>query len=186
VSGKQESQDLCFLPGGDLRGFLDRELGPGRPGPIVDVTGRELGRHNGLHGLTVGQRRGLGLSAPSPLYVLSVDGGSNSVTVGTENELHRKEMFASGCRLHDLEGRTFRADAQVRSRHEPAPATITPMDGARLHIEFDTPQKALTPGQAVVLYRGDRVLGGGWIQSHALDPALTAHLDCSRTDRMRA
>lgn len=179
VANKAESQDLCFIPEGDLRGFLRARLGGQRPGEIVDRSGDAIGRHNGVHEFTVGQRRGLGLPAGRPLYVIGLDGEANRVLVGSREDLDSKELIAGGCRLHepDLRDGPFRAEAKIRSRHEPAPATVTPLGGSRLRVTFDEPQRAVTPGQAVVLYRGTVVLGGGWIEAGSLDPAFMSYLD---------
>lgn len=188
VAGKAESQDLCFIPGGDTKAYLREKLGEGRPGAIVDSGGRLLGRHGGIHGFTVGQRRGLGVSGARALYVLAVDSGSHRVVVGGAEELASSGFVASGCRLHDpaLWNAPFRAEARIRSRHAPAPATITPLAGARLDVHFDEPQRAVTPGQALVLYRGDLVLGGGWIERAGLDPDREPPVACAESCAERA
>ncbi len=179
VANKAESQDLCFVPGGDLRGFLRARLGGERPGEIVDRSGETVGRHNGVHEFTVGQRRGLGLTAGRPLYVIGLDGEANRVRVGSREDLDSKELIAGSCRLHEpgLRDGPFRAEAKIRSRHEPAPATVTPLGGGRLRVTFDEPQRAVTPGQAVVFYRGAVVLGGGAIEAGNLDPTFASYLD---------
>ena len=172
VSEKKESQEICFVPDGDYAGFIDRYLEaedstdrlPGN-GEIVDSTGRVIGRHEGIHRYTIGQRRGIGIADERPLYVLSLDANRNRVTVGSSEELLKTEFTAAGVNWISLDGPSepLRAEVRVRYRHTAAAATITPSEGARAHIIFDEPQRAITPGQATVFYRGDEVVGGGWI-----------------------
>jgi tRNA-specific 2-thiouridylase len=172
VAEKAESQEICFVPDGDYAGFIDRYLEaegaqdrlPGE-GEITNMRGEVLSRHDGIHRYTVGQRRGLGLSSERPLYVVSIDSARNRVVVGNEEELLRDEFTAVGVNwiADDAPAEALRAEVRVRYRHQPAPATITPRDEGRAHIRFDEPQRAITPGQATVFYRGDEVLGGGWI-----------------------
>jgi tRNA-specific 2-thiouridylase len=172
VSEKKESQEICFVPDGDYAGFIDRYLEvenaterlPGT-GEIVDSSGRVIGKHEGIHRYTVGQRRGIGISDARPLYVLSVDPNLNRVTVGSSEELLSSEFTAAGVNWIAFDNSTepVRAEVRVRYRHTAAPATITPRPDARAHIIFDEPQRAITPGQATVFYRGDEVIGGGWI-----------------------
>ena len=172
VSEKKESQEICFVPDGDYAGFIDRYLEveneterlPGS-GEIVDSNGRVIGKHEGIHRYTVGQRRGIGISDARPLYVLSVDPNLNRVTVGSSEELLSTEFTAAGVNwiAFDNPSEPVRADVRVRYRHMAAPATITPREDSRAHIIFDEPQRAITPGQATVFYRGDEVVGGGWI-----------------------
>ncbi len=173
VSEKAESQEICFVPDGDYAGFIDRYLAsegetarlPGA-GEIVDTNGQVVGEHGGVHRYTVGQRRGLGLSRPLPLYVVNVDAEHNRIVVGERDELLRGEFTAAGINWIAFDEPTapVRADVRVRYRHEAAPATIEPIgsDG-RVRVTFDEPQRAITPGQATVFYRGDEVVGGGWI-----------------------
>ena len=172
VADKRESQEICFVPDGDYAGFIDRYLeAEGRederpaPGEIVDAGGRVLGRHGGVHRYTTGQRRGLGLSRPLPLYVVRVEAERNRVVVGHEDELLASEFEAAGVNwvAFDEPAGPVRADVRVRYRHAEAPATITPLGGARARVRFDEPQRAVTPGQATVFYRGEEVVGGGWI-----------------------
>ncbi|MBI3450951.1 MAG: tRNA 2-thiouridine(34) synthase MnmA [Acidobacteria bacterium] len=188
VAGKAESQDLCFVPGGDTRAYLREALGSGAAGDVVDASGAVLGNHRGVHEFTVGQRRGLGIAASRPLYVLAVDGASNRVVVGGESELDAATLTASGCRLHDAThwAGPFRAEARIRSRHEGAPADVTPLGDGRMRVAFEKPQRAVTPGQAIVLYDGDRVLGGGWIDSRDLDSDRGRPVACAELHPERA
>jgi tRNA-uridine 2-sulfurtransferase len=172
VAEKKESQEICFVPDGDYAGFIDRYLEaenatdrlPGK-GEIVDASGRVVGEHEGIHRYTVGQRRGIGISDQRPLYVVSINADRNRVQVGSAEELLSDEFTAAGVNWIALENpaEPVRADVRVRYRHTAAPATITPLPDARARIVFDEPQRAITPGQATVFYRGDEVVGGGWI-----------------------
>jgi tRNA-specific 2-thiouridylase len=165
---RPESQDICFVPGGDYRNLLREE----RPaslaaGPIVDQQGRELGQHNGLPLYTIGQRRGLGVAGGKPLYVIGLDPQRNAVVVGPAEALERPSLRAS--RVTFVSGRQpggpFECEAQIRSHAAPVEAHVTPTGPGQLLVEFARPQRAVTPGQAVVLYQGDVVLGGGRIDS---------------------
>ena len=172
VSEKKESQEICFVPDGNYAGFIDRYLEaenaterlPGS-GEIVDTNGRVIGRHEGIHRYTVGQRRGIGIADERPLYVLSIDANGNRVTVGSSQELLGQQFTAAGVNwiAFDNPQQAVSADVRVRYRHTAAAATITPQQAGRVHIIFDEPQRAITPGQATVFYRGDEVIGGGWI-----------------------
>lgn len=188
VAGKGESQDLCFIPDGDLRAFLRREIREDRSGDMVDREGRILGRHAGVHQFTIGQRRGLGLAGRKPLYVISLDGPARRVVVGSREELFCRGLEVAGVRMHDrsLEGSPFRAEAKVRSRHVPAPCQVRIVKPGRARILFDDAQEAVTPGQAVVLYREELVLGGGVIESVELDPACDSSLHCGKELAARA
>jgi tRNA-uridine 2-sulfurtransferase len=172
VAEKRESQEICFVPDGDYAGFIDRYLEAGgreteRPagGEIVDTEGRVVGEHEGVHRFTVGQRRGIGVSRPLPLYVVRVEPETNRVVVGQDEELLSYEFNAAGVNwvAFDEPAEPFAADVRVRYRHKEAPATITPLGGGRARVRFDEPQRAVTPGQATVFYRGEEVVGGGWI-----------------------
>jgi tRNA-specific 2-thiouridylase len=172
VAEKSESQEICFVPDGNYAGFIDRyleatgsadrKLGTGE---IVDAHGAVVGHHAGIHRYTVGQRRGIGIAAPEPLYVISIDAPKNQVVVGSQDELLGREFTAAGINwvAFDKPDSPIRAEVRVRYRHTPAAATITPTQNNRVLVNFDEPQRAITPGQATVFYRGDEVVGGGWI-----------------------
>ena len=166
VADKPDSQEICFVPDGDYASFVAKqEPAVARAGAVVDERGTPLARHGGIHRFTVGQRKGLGVSAPAPLYVLKIDAQSGDVTVGPRASLERRTLTASGVNWMsvDAPGTWLLAAAQIRHRHHPAPGRVRALDGGRAEFEFDTPQPAVTPGQAVVFYDGDIVVGGGWI-----------------------
>ncbi len=172
VAEKQESQEICFVPDGDYAGFIDRYLEAEgavdripMEGDFIDSLGQTIGKHGGIHRYTIGQRRGIGIAAERPLYVTSIDVATNRVVVGSTDELLGGELTAMGVNWIALDGprEPVRAEVRVRYRHEAAPATITPLENGRARVRFDEPQRAITPGQATVFYRGDEVVGGGWI-----------------------
>lgn len=163
---KPDSQDICFVRDRDKNGFLRKELQVADdPGPIIDGTGRVLGTHQGLLGYTIGQREGLGLAVGTPLYVIGLDQPNNRLIVGSKTELLRGTLIAERVNWVSIAPpqAPIRAWAKIRSRHEPAAATIHPLRDGGARVEFDEPQPAITPGQAVVFYEGDLLLGGGWI-----------------------
>jgi tRNA-uridine 2-sulfurtransferase len=172
VAEKKESQEICFVPDGDYAGFIDRYLEaeneterlPGT-GQIVDTSGKVLGQHEGIQRYTIGQRRGLKISDEKPLYVVSIEAQKNQITVGSADDLQSLEFTAAGVNWIAFADpfEPVRADVRVRYRHTAAPATITPLPNNRVRVVFDEPQRAITPGQATVFYRGDEVAGGGWI-----------------------
>jgi tRNA-uridine 2-sulfurtransferase len=170
---KQESQEICFVPDGDYAGFIDRYLEhEGRTeeiptgGEIVNTKGASLGKHTGIHRYTIGQRRGLGIAHEKPLYVVQIERLKNQIIVGEKGELEQTEFFAKGVNWVAFETpvEPVRAEVKVRYRHEPALATIYALADARARIVFDEPQRAITPGQATIFYRGEEVVGGGWIE----------------------
>lgn len=173
VAEKAESQEICFVPDGNYAGFIDRYLAAeGRDtetpkaGEIVNTRGEVLGEHQGIHRYTVGQRRGIGLAHERPLYVVQIDAARNRVVVGEGDELLGRELMAAGVNwiAFDEPLEAVRAEVRVRYRHEAAPALIEPQaQQGRVRVVFDEPQRAITPGQATVFYRGEEVLGGGWI-----------------------
>ncbi|GIW06618.1 MAG: tRNA-specific 2-thiouridylase MnmA [Dehalococcoidia bacterium] len=166
VASKPDSQEICFLQGQDYRAFLRERLGRQQPGDLVDEEGRVLGRYHGAADFTVGQRRGLGIASAEPRYVLAVDAAANRVVVGTAARLFRRRLLANN--VHWVAGapprQPLRVAAKVRYRTPEAPATVYP-DGEVVRVEFDEPQRAISPGQAVVFYDGDEVLGGGTIEA---------------------
>jgi tRNA-specific 2-thiouridylase len=165
VADKPDSHEICFVADGDHAAFIGRHGPTPAAGEVRDVSGRVVGRHDGVHRFTVGQRKGLGLSSPIPLYVVRIDASTNRLTVGPREALQRDVLTAS--RVNWISGKTpaagTRVTAQIRYRHREAPASIAPLDDACVRVAFDEPQTAVAPGQAVVFYDGDRVVGGGWI-----------------------
>lgn len=166
VADQPESQDVCFLADGDYRRFVAEHAPEAvRPGPILDTAGRVLGEHKGLIHYTIGQRKGIGIAAPHPLYVLAMDPQRNALIVGRAEELGQSECVVA--RMHYISGEEppgpFEATAQIRYRHKEAPVVATPLPGNRLHVRFAYPQRDITPGQYLVLYDGEVVLGGGVI-----------------------
>lgn len=168
VADKPDSQEICFVPDNDYAAFVEKQApAVGRAGAIVAEDGRRLGSHGGVHRFTVGQRKGLGISAPAPLYVLKIDAEAATVTVGPRNALEQTALTASGVNWISMDppaGWTA-VTAQIRHRHAPAPGRVRALDDGRAELVFDTPQSAITPGQAVVFYDGDTVVGGGWIDA---------------------
>jgi len=182
VAEKPESQEICFVPTGNYVRFIEsylQEQGSaarsdsgftqiaqlGAPGEIVSTSGEVLGRHNGLHNYTVGQRRGLGLAAGHPVYVVALDRERNRLVVGEDSELRRAtcEVGSVNWIPYEVPEGPVRATVRIRNRHVPAEAEITPLDATMARVVFAEPQRAITPGQAAVFYDGERVLGGGWI-----------------------
>jgi tRNA-specific 2-thiouridylase len=166
VADKPDSQEICFVPRGDYADFIERKRpGIDRGGAIVDTQGRVVGSHGGIHRFTVGQRKGLGVSAPAPLYVLKLEPETSTVVVGPRAALERTTLTASGVNWVscDPPGAWMTVEAQIRYRHRPASARVRSLNDGRAELVFDSPQPAITPGQAVVFYDDDVVVGGGWI-----------------------
>ena len=167
VADKSDSQDICFIPDGDYVRFL-RDYGgvTPQPGDFVDETGRVLGRHRGLECYTAGQRKGLGVSADRPLYVISKNAENNTVLLGDNEELFSAALLAS--RVNWIAGETpaekVYCTAKTRYSQKECDAVVTPLEGGCAHVELLTPQRAVTAGQAVVFYDGEEVLGGGTIE----------------------
>ena len=174
---KPESQEICFVPDGDYAAFVEKyakyemnraadepALGAGE---ITTVEGRVVGEHGGLHRYTVGQRRGLRISSPEPLYVVKIDVPRHQLVVGKRDELYKTSCTASGVNWIAIAPPTqpVRAAVRIRYRAVEAPALITPLGGGRVRVTFDEAQAAITPGQAAVFFDGDCVVGGGWIQA---------------------
>ncbi len=173
TAAKPDSQEICFVPNGDYAAFIDgyfKEQGTTQPdssGQIVTAEGRVVGAHAGVHHFTVGQRRGLGVSAAEPLYVIATEPETRRVVIGANDSLLRTSMQVSGINWISIAaaGAPLRAQVKIRNKHLAAPATLRPTpDPARVEVQFDEPQRAVTPGQAAVFYDGELVLGGGWIE----------------------
>lgn len=169
VAEKPDSMEICFVPGNDYRKFLQKRVADGaiKPGKFVTMDGRELGTHEGIAFYTVGQRKGMGLTSPVPLYVVDILPEENLVVVGSA-----EQTFSPGLRCSRMNwvaipepGETIRCAAQIRYRHQPAACEVVPLGDGTFQVNFDDPQRSITPGQAVVLYDGESVLGGGWIDS---------------------
>lgn len=194
VAHKRESHEICFVPDGDYARFVEEyrrtgmkpEAGPaagqagvdelpplGQEGEIVTSAGQVLGRHQGIHRYTVGQRRGLNLAVGQPLYVIRLDRDRQRVVVGSEEELLGTTLLAERVNWISIAALTgpLRVMAKVRYRHREAPATIEPLEDDTVRVVFDEPQRAFTPGQAVVFYQDDVVVGGGWIRDGQPEPA---------------
>jgi tRNA-specific 2-thiouridylase len=188
LAEKPDSQEICFVPGGDYKRFIDAYLSeqgeqlPDTSGELVTTDGKVLGHHEGVHNFTVGQRKGLGVATGSPLYVININGAEGTVTVGGNDDLLSRTLIArdvnwiaiAGMRESDSTSSTsdaagfyanapVRVQAKIRHRHEPAPAVLENAPKGEVRVTFDEPQRAITPGQAVVFYDGDLVVGGGWI-----------------------
>lgn len=173
VADKSDSQEICFVPNGDYAAFIDAyfaEQGIPRSrahGEIATRDGKVLGRHEGVHRFTIGQRKGLGVATGEPLYVIATDPASRRVVVGRGEELLSARLCAREVNWVSMAppARPVRAKVRIRNKHLPAWATVTPLeDGRRVEVLFDEPQRAITPGQGAVFYDGDLVLGGGWIE----------------------
>jgi tRNA-specific 2-thiouridylase len=167
MAERGESQEICFIPHGDYRSFLISRLMDhrGAEGAIVDKTGRILGRHGGIFGFTIGQRRGIGVPARRPYYVLRIEPAADRIVVGEKEDLLAQGLVAQGMHWVSIpppQGE-FKALGQIRYRHPAAPCWVSPCAGDEVRVHFDKPQEAITPGQALVLYHDGVVLGGGWI-----------------------
>jgi len=173
VAEKPESQEICFVPSGNYVQFIENYLqeqgarSQNQAGDIVTTSGDVIGRHNGLHHYTVGQRKGLGIAIGYPVYVVGLDRPNNQLVVGEDRDLRR-----SVCTVRNVNWIPFappvqpvEASVRIRNRHEPALATVAPLDATHVRVSFAEPQRAITPGQAAVFYSADQVLGGGWIAS---------------------
>jgi tRNA-specific 2-thiouridylase len=170
TADKPESQDICFVPDRDYRAFLRRRA-PAvfRPGAVVDRLGNRLGAHAGIAGFTVGQKRGLGLATGRPLYVIDLDPERDTITIGEAVDLERDRLVATAANFIACAppSAPLRVTAKIRHSHQPAPATVRALDGDRAEVVFDAPQRAVSPGQSVVFYDGDVVVGGGVIARSA-------------------
>ncbi len=170
VADKPDSQEICFIPDGDYRKFVGERAAP-RPGEMVDAQGNVLGRHPGIQFFTIGQRRGLGLKGNmgAPMFVIRIDADTNTIVLGGEAELLRTSLWAS--RLNFTSGRVpggpVEVTAKIRYKASESPATLIPRGDGWAEIRFQQPQRAVTPGQAVVFYQGEQVIGGGIIETEA-------------------
>lgn len=171
LAEKPDSQEICFVPGGDYKKFLDAYLAeqgeslPDTAGELVTANGEVIGEHSGIHNFTVGQRKGLGVATGSPLYVIQINGDKRQVVVGDGEQLYSRTLRArklNWIAVDDLR-EAMRVTAKIRHRHEAAPAMLEKVGDDEVLVTFDQPQRAITPGQATVFYDGDAVVGGGWI-----------------------
>jgi tRNA-uridine 2-sulfurtransferase len=171
LAEKPDSQEICFVPGGDYKKFLDAYLAeqgdslPDTAGELVTTDGRVIGEHSGIHNFTVGQRKGLGVATGTPLYVLQIKGDTRQVIVGEQENLYSRNILTKRINLISTgeSPQPVRVSVKIRHRHEPAAATIEKTGADEIVVTFDEPQRAITPGQAAVFYDGDIVVGGGWI-----------------------
>jgi tRNA-uridine 2-sulfurtransferase len=171
LAEKPDSQEICFVPGGDYKKFIDAYLAeqgeslPDTSGELVTTDGKVLGRHEGIHNFTVGQRKGLGVATGSPLYVIQINGEKGQVTVGSGDDLLARCLLARNVNWIAIDElrEPLRVHAKIRHRHEPAPAVLEAAANGEVRVTFDESQRAITPGQAVVFYQDELVVGGGWI-----------------------
>lgn len=166
VANKPESQEICFVPGDDYPNFLkDYIPQAAEPGPIVDEAGKILGRHRGILFYTIGQRQGLGIAAPEPLYVTAIETERNTIVVGGKEKTYSTELVASGLNWITTEpDEPITVKARIRYRHPEAEAEVFPLNDTSVYVKFAEPQMAITPGQAIVFYDGDTIIGGGTIE----------------------
>ncbi|MGO8837375.1 MAG: tRNA 2-thiouridine(34) synthase MnmA [Limisphaerales bacterium] len=166
TADKEESMEICFVPDNDYGKFLESaNLAQKHEGEIVDLHGHVLGRHDGIEFYTIGQRRGLGITTPQPVYVVELDVENNRVVVGADSALDRDEFTVSNCNWIPFDRLTqpIEATAKIRYNHPGTPATVTPVGQGGAKVKLHEPQRAITPGQAAVFYQDDLVVGGGWI-----------------------
>ncbi|MFO1476157.1 MAG: tRNA 2-thiouridine(34) synthase MnmA [Verrucomicrobiota bacterium] len=166
TADKEESMEICFVPDNDYGAFLEKAgLAERHRGEIVDLQGRVLGHHEGIEFYTIGQRRGLGISSPQPLYVIELDAAANRVVVGPEGALERSDFEVARCNWipFDHPPEELQAMVKIRHNHPGAMCRLAPGANGRMRVSLDVPQRAITPGQAAVFYQDDLVLGGGWI-----------------------
>lgn len=166
VAHKPESQEICFVPDNNYRNFLTEKAGQRiKPGPFLDTSGNKIGEHQGIAHYTIGQRKGLGFSMGEPMYVVDIDPGQNAVVVGTHKETFAPGLVAENNNfiLFDTLDQEMEVEVKIRYKATPVPALLLPGDDGSVKVEFKVPQRAVTPGQAVVYYQGDLVVGGGTI-----------------------
>ncbi len=167
TASRKDSQDLCFLAGEDYRNFLQRNAAEMlKPGELVTREGESIGQHNGLANYTIGQRKGLGIASPVPLYVLGKNVENNTVIVGTQDQLGSRELTARDVKWlsGEIPSEPFRAEVKIRYTAKEAEALVIPIGENQAQVQFDAPQRDITAGQAAVFYQGDLMLGGGIIQ----------------------
>jgi tRNA-specific 2-thiouridylase len=173
IAEKPDSQEICFVQARNYKDYIEQQVPPQmlQPGPIVDNSGKVLGQHTGLHQFTIGQRKGLGVNSTEPLYVLALQKEGNQVIVGPETALFRKYCTVSHLNWISPPGldRPQEFQAKIRYRAKESPVQVLPMLDGRLEVHFQVPQRAITPGQAIVFYRGEQVMGGGWIEDLSIN-----------------
>lgn len=166
IADKKESQEICFIPDNDISKFI-KKLKRVEKGEIVDCAGKVLGYHSGIINYTIGQRRGIRIPMANPLYVTKIDGNKNRIIVGDVDDLYSKEMVVTGLNWISVKspGAPLKVSVKIRYNQVPSPAKILPLDKDNVVIRFDVPHRAVTPGQLAVFYKGDTVVGSGWIKS---------------------
>ncbi len=172
TAARPESQEICFVPDDNYHAFLrDNIPQAAEPGPILDIKGNILGKHRGILSYTIGQRKRLGISAREPLYVIAIEPVRNAIVVGGKDEVYDDELIASELNWIAIPGpeQPFMARAKIRYHHPECEAALTPLDGDKLYVKFRQAQMAITPGQAIVFYNGDTVLGGGTIEQSEVE-----------------
>lgn len=164
VANKSESQEICFIPDNDYRKFLEKRINEGtKPGPILNKKGEVIGEHQGIIFYTIGQRKRIGITREHPLYVIAINKKNNAIVVGKREEVYSDELIANDINfiaISELK-EPIKVEAKIRYRHKASPATVIPLNGDKVQVKFDQPQWAITPGQSVVFYIGDTVIGGG-------------------------
>jgi len=171
VVRRPESQEICFIPDNDYVSFLKKRIPEAfYPGPIINLEGRKIGQHKGIVHFTVGQRRGIGIAAPCPLYVIGIIKDRNTIVVGNNDDLYKKELKASHINWIAMDKLTepLSVKAKIRYKSKETRAVCRPLDSGKIQIEFEKPQRAITPGQSVVFYNGDFILGGGIIEEEGI------------------
>ncbi len=168
VVNSPESQEICFIPDNNYGKFVEEHFNSSLicPGPIVNKEGKVIGEHRGIVFYTVGQRRGMGIADKKPLYVVAIDKKNNTITAGREEDLYTNELIADNMNFINIEKleTSIKAEARIRYLHQPSQATVIPLNEDKVKVKFDSPQRAVTPGQAVVFYNGEEIIGGGTIE----------------------
>ncbi len=168
VAFKEESQEVCFVSNSHYATFIENTLDKLSQGEglIIDSNGNTIGKHKGIHHYTIGQRRGMGIASVHPLYVIAIDPQKNTIVAGPKEKLYNSKLIADNIHWLSIDSlvKPMKVTAKIRYKHKEAPALVTPMKGRGVVVEFEQPQRAITPGQAVVFFQGEEVTGGGWIQ----------------------